>query len=75
MHFASANQSTLPQIVGTCSGSDHRMSLTITLATLVMPENRGTSNKRMKDWPRKVLRIHMTKSVDNWHHLCVLVLS
>jgi hypothetical protein len=45
-------------------GSDHTTSLTTTLATLVMLENRGSGNKRMKDWPSKVLRIYMTNSVD-----------
>jgi hypothetical protein len=54
---------------------DLRMSLTTTSATPVMLENRGSGNKRMKDWSRKVLRIHMTNSVDNWDHLCVLILS
>jgi hypothetical protein len=29
-----------------------------------MPENRGSGNKRMKDWPNKVLGIHTTNSVD-----------
>jgi hypothetical protein len=29
-----------------------------------MLENRGSGNKRMKDWPSKVLRIHMANSVD-----------
>jgi hypothetical protein len=46
----SANQRTLPWTVSTCSGSDHRMSLTTTSATPVMPENKGGGNKRMKDW-------------------------
>jgi hypothetical protein len=45
------NQRTLVRTVSTCSGSDRRMSLTTTSATLVMPENRGGGNKRMKDWP------------------------
>jgi hypothetical protein len=71
----SVNQSNLPWRVCTYSGSDHRMSLTTTLATPVMLENRGSGNKRMNDWPSKVLRIHMTNSVDDWDHLCVLVLS
>jgi hypothetical protein len=39
--------------------------MTITLATLVMPENRVSGNKRMKDWSSKVLRIRMTISVDS----------
>jgi hypothetical protein len=38
-------------------------------------ENRGSGNKRMKDWPNKILRIHTTDSVDVWDHLCELVLS
>jgi hypothetical protein len=49
--------------------------LTTTLATLVMLKNKGSDNKRMKDWPSKILRIHMTSFVDGWHHLCMLVLS
>jgi hypothetical protein len=40
-----------------------------------MTENRGSGNKRMKDWTSKVLRIHMINYVDGWHHLCVLILS
>jgi hypothetical protein len=71
----SVNQSTLPRRVSTCSGSNCRTSLTTTLATLVMLENTGSGNKKMKDWPSKVLRIHTTNSMDGWHHLCVLVLS
>jgi hypothetical protein len=59
----------------TCSGSDHRMSLTTTSATPVMPENREIGNKRMKDWPSKILRIHTTNYVDGWDHLCVVILS
>jgi hypothetical protein len=58
-----------------CSGFDRRISLTTTSTTLVMPENRGSGNKRMKNRPSKVLRIHMANSVDDWNHLCVLVLS
>jgi hypothetical protein len=45
----SVNHSTLPWRVSTCSGSDHRMSLTTTLATPIMLENRGSDNKRMKE--------------------------
>jgi hypothetical protein len=37
--------------------------------------NRGSGNKRMKHWLNKFLRIHMTNSVNGWHHLYVLVLS
>jgi hypothetical protein len=59
----------------TCSGSDHRASLATTSATPVVPENRGNGNRRMKDWPNKVLRIHTTNSGDSWDHLCVLILS
>jgi hypothetical protein len=40
-----------------------------------MMENRGSGNKRMNDWLRKVLRIHRTNDVDGWDHLCVLVPS
>jgi hypothetical protein len=69
------NQSTLLRRVSTCSGSDHRTSLTTTSATLVMLENRGSGNKRMKDWPSKVLRIHTTNFVNGWDHLCLLILS
>jgi hypothetical protein len=58
---------------GVCS--DRRTSLTTTSATPVMLENRESGNKRMKDLPSKVLRIHMTNSVDGWDHLCVLILS
>jgi hypothetical protein len=29
-----------------------------------MPKNRGSGNKRMKDWPSKVIRIHMIIFVD-----------
>jgi hypothetical protein len=47
------------------------MNLTTTSATPVMLENRGSGNKRMKDWPSKVLRIHTTNSVDGWDHLCL----
>jgi hypothetical protein len=61
--------------VSTCSGSDRRMNLATTSATPVLLENRGSGNKRMKDWPSKVLRIHITNYVDGWHHLYVLVLS
>jgi hypothetical protein len=61
--------------VSTWSGSDRRTGLTTTSATLVMLENRGSGNKRMKDWSSKILRIHMTISVDGWDHLCVLILS
>jgi hypothetical protein len=71
----SANRRTLPWTVSTCSGSNHRMNLTTTSVTPVMPENKESDNRRMKDWPSKVLRIHMTNSMDDWHHLCVLVLS
>jgi hypothetical protein len=71
----SANQKTLPRTVSTWSGFDRRTSLTTTSATPVMLENRGSGNKRMKDWPRKILRIHMTNFVDDWHHLCVPILS
>jgi hypothetical protein len=71
----SANQSSLPLRVSTCSGFDHRMSLTTTSATPIMPKNRGSGNKRMEDWPSKVLRIHTINSMDGWDHLCVLVLS
>jgi hypothetical protein len=46
-----------------------------TSVTPVMSENRGSGNKRMKDWPSKILRIHMTNFVDDLHHLCMLVLS
>jgi hypothetical protein len=53
----------------------HRTSLTTTLATPIMLKNRGSGNKRMKDWPNKVLRIYTTNSMDGWDHLCVLVLS
>jgi hypothetical protein len=41
----SVNQRTLPRTVSTCSGSDHRTSLTTASATLVMPENKGGGNK------------------------------
>jgi hypothetical protein len=41
------------------------MSLTTISITLVMLENRGSDNRRMKDWLGKVLRIHMTNSVDD----------
>jgi hypothetical protein len=51
------------------------MSLTTISTTPIVLENRGSGNKRMKDWPSKVLRIHMTNSVDGWDHLCVLILS
>jgi hypothetical protein len=71
----SVNLRTLLQIVSTCSGSNCRMSLTTTSATQVMPENRDSGNKRMTDWPNKVLRIHMRNFVDGWQHLCVLILS
>jgi hypothetical protein len=27
-------------------------------------ENRGSGNKRMKDWPSKILRIHSKKFID-----------
>jgi hypothetical protein len=37
--------------------------------------NRGSGNKRMKNWPSKVVRIYMTNFVDSWDHLCVLVLN
>jgi hypothetical protein len=70
----SVNQSTLSWRVNTCSGSDCWMSLTTTLATLVMAENRGSGNKRMKDWASMVMRIHPTNSLDGWYHLCVLAL-
>jgi hypothetical protein len=63
-----ANQSTLSRRISTCSGSDRRMYLTTTSATLVILENRGSGNNRVKDWPSKVLRIHMTNSVDGWDH-------
>jgi hypothetical protein len=71
----SVNQSTLPLRVSTCSGFDLRMSLTTTSATPVMLKNRESGNKRMKYWPIMVLRIHTTNSLDDWDHLCVLVLS
>jgi hypothetical protein len=45
-------------------GSDHRMNLTSTLTAPVMPENRGSGNWRLKDWPSKILRIHMTNSMN-----------
>jgi hypothetical protein len=45
----SVNWSSLLQRVSIYSGSDHRTSLTTTSATPVMPENRGSDNKRMKD--------------------------
>jgi hypothetical protein len=71
----SANRSTLPQRVSTCNGSDCRMRLPTTSATPVMLKNRGSGNKRMKDWPSKVLRIHITNFVDDWDYLFVLILS
>jgi hypothetical protein len=43
----SVNQRTLPRTVSTCSGPDRRTSLTTTSATPVMPENRGSGNKRI----------------------------
>jgi hypothetical protein len=61
----SANRRTLPRTVNTCRGSDRRTSLTTTSATLVMPENRVSGNKSMKDWPSKVLRIRMTNFMDD----------
>jgi hypothetical protein len=45
--------------------ADHRMILTTTLATSVMLENKGSGNRRMKDWSGRVLRIHMIKFVDD----------
>jgi hypothetical protein len=60
----SANWSTLVSTVSTCNGSDRRMSLTTTLTTPVVLENRGSGNKTMKDWPSKVLRIHMKNFMD-----------
>jgi hypothetical protein len=71
----SVNQSTLASTVSTCSGSDRKMSLTTTSATSVLLENRGSCNKMLKDWPNKVLRIHMTNFVDGWDHLCMLILN
>jgi hypothetical protein len=71
----SVNRSTLASTVSTCSVSNQRMSLTTTSTTLVMPENRGSGNKRVKDCPIKVLRIYMTNFMDSWDHLCVLILS
>jgi hypothetical protein len=59
------SESTLPQRVSTCSGSDRRTILTTTPATPVMLKNRGSGNKRMKDWPSKVLRIYTTNSMDD----------
>jgi hypothetical protein len=38
-------------------------------------KNKESGNKRMKDWPRKVLRIHKINSVNSCDHLCVLVLT
>jgi hypothetical protein len=64
----SVNRSTLAPTVSTCSGSDHRTSLTTTSIILIMVENRGCDNMRMKDWPIKVLRIHTTNSMDDWDH-------
>jgi hypothetical protein len=40
-----------------------------------MLENRGSGNKRMKDWPSKFLRIHTTNSLDGWDYLCMLILG
>jgi hypothetical protein len=71
----SANQSTLLRRVSTRSDSDHRTRLATTSTPPVMLENRGSGNKRMKNWPSKVLRIHTTNSMYSWDHLCVLVLS
>jgi hypothetical protein len=51
------------------------MSSTTTTATPVMSENRGSGNRRMTDWPSRVFRIHMTNFVDDWKHLCMLILS
>jgi hypothetical protein len=50
----------------TCSGSNHRTSLATSSATSVMQENRGGGNKRMKDWPSKVMctRSKLTESRD-----------
>jgi hypothetical protein len=55
-----ANQSTLVPIISTCSGSDRITSLTTTLTTPVMSENRGSDKTRMKDCPSKVLTIYTT---------------
>jgi hypothetical protein len=65
----------LPWTVSTYTDSDHKMSLTTTSATPVMSKNRGGGKRRMTDWLSKVLRTHMTNSVDGRHHLCVLILS
>jgi hypothetical protein len=62
--FKSANQSTLSLAISTCSGSDRRASLTTTSTALVMPKNRESGKKSMKDWPSRVMGIHMTNSVD-----------
>jgi hypothetical protein len=64
--YKSVNRRTFLRIVSTCSAFDRRMSLATTLATQVMLVNRGSGTKRMKDWPNKVLRIHMTNSLDSW---------
>jgi hypothetical protein len=34
------------------------------LSNIVMLKNRGSGNKRMKDWPSKVMKIHTTNFVD-----------
>jgi hypothetical protein len=60
----SVNQCTLLWSVSTCSVFDQRMSLTTTSATPVMMENRESGNKKMKDWPSKVLRIYTTNYMD-----------
>jgi hypothetical protein len=61
----SVNLQSLYQTVSTCGNSERRMSLTTTLATLDMQENRASGNRRIRDWSSKVSRIHMTNSVDN----------
>jgi hypothetical protein len=50
--------------VSTCGNSECRMSLTTTLATPDMSKNRASENRRIRDWWSKVLRIHMTNSMD-----------
>jgi hypothetical protein len=38
-------------------------------STLLGIASTCNGNKRMKYWPIKVLRIHMTNSMDDWDHL------
>jgi hypothetical protein len=34
------------------------------LSQLDMPKNRGSGSRRMRDWPSRVLRIHMINFMD-----------